>query len=232
MYRVALFFTAIFASDLNNYSPKCKWGKYLVIDIKYPCPNPYKACNFTPELLKGCKRFDEKVMKVCCMPQETTTTNLIESRTTTTTTTTSAEPEEEHTEKTESNDSSNPPLPNAPPGMCGIYPPHEAEQSPCLGPDFSFSTLDNDDSWKSGLFVVRARGTFKSAECLCNFWGGALATGPFAGSDLKLIRHCTKDGIAWIDVKDDACLAIYSNSQKIQWAACESFLPTLCRFTS
>src|ERR1700692_1221433 len=104
MYLLAIFLTAIFASELKNYSPKCKWGKYLVIDIKYPCPDPYKACNFELELLKGCKKFDEQMMKICCVPKETTTLNLIESVTTAVTTTT-AEPEEGNMERSESSDS-------------------------------------------------------------------------------------------------------------------------------
>jgi hypothetical protein len=233
LYILALFLGASFAaSDLKNYGAKCKWKRFLVIDIKYPCPIPYQACEITPELQRGCKKFDENNVRICCTPEETTTISLMESLTTTAITTASAVPEEENTDKTESNESSNFLPPIAPPGMCGIYPPQEAEQSPCLGPDFSQSTPDNGDTWKSGLFVVPSRGTFKSAECLCNLWGGELATGPFEGSDLKLIRHCTKDGIAWINVENDACLAIHSNTQKIQWFACESFLPSLCRFKS
>lgn len=231
-----LFISVLLASELNNYGAKCKWGSYLAIDIKFPCPTPYKDCQPTRELLKGCTKFKPETMKACCMVHETsTTTSLTSSSTALVNTAANVTSESESYDTSSDSDESQQHI-NTPAGMCGIYPPQEADQPPCLGPDISFS-YEVDDTWSSadntnGLFVVPAKGTFKSAECLCNAWGGVLATGPFEGSALKMIRHCTKNGVAWINVADEACLAIHSNTQKIQWAACESFLPTLCRFTS
>lgn len=97
---------------------------------------------------------------------------------------------------------------------------------------YVYDTADDDtEARKTVYFVVPVRARFESAACLCEAWGGKLALGPLKPADvLQLLGACT-DGMAWMDAKGDACVAVYSQPvPKVDWVACESYLPVLCQF--
>jgi hypothetical protein len=210
---------------------RCKWRQFLVLDPQSSCPTGYSVCPPSVDLASACKAFNPR-MKICCQQISTTTDSTTTSTTTASSTITSSFvftatlDSSSDSDSDESFDIGN--LLQA--GMCGIYPPSEANRPPCMINQAYNYDPDGDAADRKAYFVVPVAARFESAACLCEAWGGRLAVGPLGPSILKLLGACT-NGMAWVDVKGDACVAAYSRPvPKVDWVACESYLPVLCEF--